>query len=154
MWKCAVLAVIGMLTGFLVGARWNSPATAADHWRIVTEFTAARSNPANYRGDGQFMSIDVPANYDSSLASLVALGELQLVEIVLPSVPKNRESTKFWMQRSKDYPEIIEMHGNPEWVDYKPAGTQPLYLKCWVREKDIGAVWKLCREIEAEFAAK
>lgn len=154
MWKCVALAVVGLLAGFLLGSAWNAPMTAADHWRVVNKFTAARSDPANYKGDGQFVSIDVPANYDSSLASLVAMGELQLVEIVLPSVPRTRESTKFWIQRSKDYPEIIEMHGNPEWVDYKPAGIQPLFLKCWVRDTDIQSVWKLCREIEAEFSAK
>ncbi len=154
MWKCAVFAVIAMLAGFFLGSRWNSPMTAADHWRVVTEFKAALSDPAKIKSDGRFQFIDVPASYDSSLASLVAAGELHLVEIVLPSVPKTPEATKFWIQRSKNYPEIIEMQGNPEWVDYKPAGIQPLFLKCWVREKDLESVWKLCREIEAEFGAK
>lgn len=158
MWKDALVATVGLAVGcgvgWLAGTRVSSPMTAADHWRVVNEFVAARSDPTKLKSDGKFKYISVPADYDRSLALLVTMGEVHLVEVILPNVPKTRESVRFWMQRAKDYPEIIEMLGMPEWAEYRPAGTQPFFMKCWVREKDIGSVWKLSSEIEAEFAAK
>ena len=112
-------------------------------------------NPDNYTTDSSgFYGAEVPYDPEPSLAALVAKGELEHVDIVLPLVPKSRETNLHWMRFVEARPDtILYATGNPEYVDYKPSGEPPLHLTLWFKQSAKPDVQQLITELES-LAAK
>lgn len=130
------------------------------HWKAVRTFIAYYNNPQNYEtapdgtqfevaSDGTRTQISLSVEIEPHLAALVAAGELNHVDLVLPTVPASRESHRYWMRFATQHPQIVYATGNPSYTDIKPAGTQPLHLNIWFREEDNSVVQKLVHELES-----
>jgi hypothetical protein len=146
---------LGVLLGGALIWFVRRPTTAADHWRVVERYFAYINNPQNYAaGPNGLAETSPPAGLDSSLAALVSMGELELIDIVLPTVRSTRESNRYWMAFCSKHPEIVNMQGNTQYVDFQPTGDPPLHLNIWVRRRDEAVVWTLLRELEERFGTK
>lgn len=91
-----------------------------------------------------------PGSIEPSLAALVDAGELQYVDIVLPTVPySNRAATLHWMafcERHKE--DIVWTYGIPSTSAFRITGEQPLHLQFWYPEKSTALIQQLIDEIE------
>jgi hypothetical protein len=120
------------------------------HWKLVHDYNAFMRNPKNYSADpsGLYGAED-PYDPEPSLAALVAAGELEHIDIVLPKVPSNRGTNQHWMQFvDKRHDTIIFAIGNQEYVDYKPSGEPPLHLNLWFKASAKADVQRLITELE------
>jgi hypothetical protein len=63
----------------------------ARHWKLVHEYSAYVRDVETYNGGG----VEKPFDLEPRLAALVAAGELEDVDLVLPLVPANRETNRF-----------------------------------------------------------
>jgi len=155
--KKIITSAIAFAAGFgayalLHAVAWSSaPNTIAEHWRVVKGYRAYVCNPANYRPDPQTgHSVTTPPSDPlPSLAALVAAGELQYVDLVFPVVPKNRRTTRYWMQWAENNEDVLHATGNPQYVDFELSGDQPLHLQLWFRESAKTDVQQLIKDLEA-----
>ncbi|MCF7676487.1 MAG: hypothetical protein K9N23_17675 [Akkermansiaceae bacterium] len=141
---------LGLLTYFVLFGR----TTTKHHWKIVEKYIAYGTDSANYKPDAATgLSVATPpVDPAPSLAALVAAGELNYVDLVLPTAPHSREATQYWMKFSQTHKEIVYMTGNPSFTAFPLAGTQPLHLNIWFRASDAPVVQTLVRELEGTYA--
>jgi len=149
--RTLAIAAIAFLVGIVVCAVFDrvvlpmmtttQPRSIADHWRVVERYRALTRNPGS-------IVITPPAHHALSLAALVEAGELVHLDLVLPSVPKNRESNRLWMQWAQKHEDVFEATGNPPYADYKPSGEQPLHLRLWFRPRASSDVQRLIQDLE------
>ena len=154
--KIAIGIVLGFVLGFAAHFAFFGQSSTKHHWRIVERYNAYVRNPANYKPDASTgLSVtSTPADPTPSLAALVAAGELNHLDLVFPSVPKNREAAQHWMRFCETHKEIVFATGNPSYTAFTaftPAGTQPLHLNIWFRETDQAVVQTLVRELEERY---
>jgi hypothetical protein len=83
-----------------------------------------------------------------SLAYLVSVGELQHVDLVFPTVPRNSTANRIWVQWSRNHEDVLHATGNPTYTDYKVTGEQPLHLGLWFRSSAKPDVQQLIRVLE------
>jgi hypothetical protein len=152
----AVLAFVSgiavhAIVGHLYPADPLGDLAVSRHWSVVREFNRQLRDPRNYMKDaptGRWKT-DVPVDPDFSLATLVAAGELEYVDLVLPDVPKNEQTNQYWMQFVDARPDkIVYATGNPEYVAYKVSGDPPLHLQLWFRSDATSDVHTLVTELE------
>ena len=147
---CLLLGfALGMSTYYVLFER----STTQSHWKAIESYQAYLSNPANYTPDaGTGLSVTTPpGDIEPNLAALVAAGELNHVDLVLPSVPASKAVAKHWMTFCDSHKEIVYISGNPSYTAFKPAGTQPLHLNIWFRDADASIVQKLIQELETTY---
>jgi len=151
-----IIAIAAFLMGFLI--HWllvhdHRPKSVVDHWRVVEAYREFVRNPKNYEplqdnpGLGQLRSETLP-DHEPSLAFLVREGEMEQVDLVLPSVPKTRETIQFWMTWAEYHPDVFEALGNPSYADYRPGGKEPLHMRLWFRPRAKASVQKLIDDLE------
>ena len=87
--KLIITLVAGIAIGFAARTFLPAESSMADHWRVVREHRAYVLDPANYTPDPQtgLSATEPPNDPLPSLAALVAAGELNHIDIVLPTVP-------------------------------------------------------------------
>jgi hypothetical protein len=145
------LGVISQLVAsLLISLSINQDEDTGQHWKLVNDYNAYTGNPDNYSiyRDGLY-GVEDPYDPMPSLAALVSAGELEHVDIVLPSVPANRETNRLWMKFVIERREtIVFATGNPEYVDYEPAGESPLHLQLWFKASGKADVQQLIKELE------
>jgi len=108
-------------------------------------------DPSNYEPTpyGGLVAADVPYTPEPHLAALVAAGEINHVDLVFPSVPYSRNATRLWKSFVEDHRDtIIHATGNPEYVDYRPSGSQPLHLHLWFKDAGKRNVQELIERLE------
>ena len=149
--KLTAVFVVGLALGFMGRSLLPMEQTLAEHWRIVEEYRAFALDPSNYSPDPQtgFSVADPPNDPRPSLAALVAAGELNHVDIVLPTVPcKNREANRFWMQFLPEHDGVIHALGNSTYAAFTTAGEQPLHLNIWFKDSAEPVVRELISKLE------
>ena len=93
---------------------------------------------------------EVPFDPEPSLAALVSAGEIEHVDLVLPMVPNNRETTVYLDQFVAERQEkILWATANPECVDFKPSGESPLHVNLWFRLSAQPDITRLIEELES-----
>ena len=151
--KLSIALVAGIAIGFT--ARTLVPKkelSVADHWQAVREYNAYMLDPSNYRPDPStgLAVADDPFHIEPHLLALELAGEINHLDIVLPTVPKSKESTKHWItfceRHQKD---IVFATGNPSWVAFRPKGTPPTHLNLWFTEATEPLIQQLIRELDA-----
>jgi hypothetical protein len=152
--KIAIGMVLGFVLGFGAHLVFFGQPTTKHHWRVVEHHNAYLRDPANYTRDAAtgLSVVTLPSDPLPNLAALVAAGELSHANLVLPTVAKTRESSRFWMAFCEAHKEIVYATGNPSYTAFKPAGTQPLHLNLWFRDSDQAVVQTLIRELEERYA--
>lgn len=148
--------IIGIVSGFVLGFfahdLFPRRSDTARHWRAVERFNAFMENPSSYKPDtntGLRMATP-PYDPEPHLASLVEAGELRHLDIVLPSVPSSRATTRHWMSFFEKHRDVIvSASGNPSWVAFKPKGTQPVHLNLWFKPSGEQLIQQLIKELEA-----
>ncbi len=148
-----ITAIVAFSTGIAIYTSLNSssaPTSIAEHWKLVEDYKAYVLDSTNYRPDPQtgFSVTTPPTDPMPSLAALVAAGELEDVDLVLPKVPNNRETNSYWMQWAEKHKDVLFATGNAQYVDYKPSGDQPLHLQLWFRESAKPDVQQLIKDLE------
>ena len=159
--RTITIAVAAFVLGFivhLVASRLipnDQNGDVARHWRLVHDYNAYMRDPDNYSTDPSGLhGAKVPYDPEPSLAALVAAGELEHVDIVLPLVPQNRETSLHWMQFLDDRQDtILYATANTEHVDYRPSGEPPMHFTLWFKESAKSDVQQLIKELET-LAAK
>jgi len=149
--KLIVALAVGIAIGFLVQELFPSVPNIADHWRAVREHTAYMRDPSNYEPDAStgFSVADEPFSVEPHLLALELAGEITHLDIVLPTVPRSRESTKHWMAFCERHPEaIVFATGNPSWVAFKPKGIPPTHLNLWFTYAHEPIIQQLIQELE------
>lgn len=156
--RTIAIAVAAFALGFIMHAlapRIISLTTGHDvdvarHWKLVNEYNAYMRHPDNYSTyPSGLYGIEVPYDPEPSLAALVAVGELEHVDIVLPLVPANREANRHWMEFVNARQDtILYAMGNREYVDYKPSGESPLHLQLWFKKSAKADIQQLINELE------
>lgn len=143
--------VLGFILGFVAHAILPNQSNTARHWRAVNQYNAFLENPSNYIPDtntGLRMATP-PYDIEPHLASLHTAGELEHLDIVLPSVPSSRATTRHWMafyEKHRDV--IVSVSGNASWVAFKPKGTQPVHLNLWFKPSGEQFIQQLIKELE------
>lgn len=146
--------VLGFIVQFVASAitalSTSQNPEIARHWKLVNDYNAYMRDPDNYSADPSGLyGADVPYDPEPSLMALVTAGELEYVDIVLPLVPANRETDRYWMQFVRKRQEtMLYATGNPDYVDYKPSGESPLHLQLWFKKSAKADVQRLIRELE------
>jgi len=151
--KIIISFLLGGLIGVLAYRIWIGMTSTTAHWRAIESYNAYIHNPSNAKPDPHtgLSYVDPPADdIEPHLAALVAAGELQHLDIVLPTVPyTNRAATRHWMsfceRHSKD---IVYALGNPSYTAFPTKGQQPLHLNIWFREASEPVVQQLISELE------
>lgn len=147
------LAVLIACLGFHArgGDQHEADAEAvAHHWEVVEHYRRFIRDPSNYRPDPRTgFSVTSPPDPLPSLAALVSANEIEHVDLVLPVVPYNPATTRFWLEWAEDREDILHGEGNPEYGAFKPAGQQPLHLKLWFRPSATEDIQQLIRDLEA-----
>ncbi|MGB2997217.1 MAG: hypothetical protein WBC59_01090 [Phycisphaerae bacterium] len=149
--KLLICLAVGFLLGFGVRHLWPNRSDTAGHWRTVREYKAYITDPSNYTPDPQtgFSVTEPPNDPMPSLAALVAAGELNHVDLVLPTVPySNRDATRHWMQFCQNHDDIVDAYGNPSYVAFPIEGAQPLHLNIWFKDSAESAIQQLIKELE------
>ena len=149
--KVPICVALGFILGLLTLSVWPGRSDTSRHWRAVQDYNTYVRDPSNYKPDTQtgLLATEPPYDPEPHLAALVAAGELNHLDIVLPGVPQSREVSKHWLAFCERHPEeIVYSTGNPSWVAFKPVGTQPTHLNIWFRDSGQGVVQQLVRELE------
>lgn len=152
--KIILSVVAGIATGILLHRTWQARTSTAHHWRAVESYVAYMRDSSDAKPDPQTgLSYMTPPMDDPEphLAALVAEGELQHLDIVLPTVPyTNRAATRHWMAFCERHPEdIVYAYGNPSAVAFPTKGNQPTHLNIWFPELSESVVQQLISELEA-----
>ena len=151
--KLTLALLVGVGIGALAYRTWDIRTSTASHWRAVREYREFVLNPKNANPDPQSGLSYVRSPEDEPephLAALVAAGELEYLNIVLPTVPySNRKATQHWMtfcERHLD--DIVWSYGNPSYVAFPTKGEQPLHLQIWFPEESTPLIRQLISELE------
>jgi hypothetical protein len=148
--KTTVLVLVAFAAGYAAHLVVSQFQSTAAHWRVVNDYRAYMRDPTNQELDSSGRSyVESPSDHEPSLAALVAAGELEHVDLVLPLVPNSDEVNRYWMEFVNDRDDIVEAYGNPEYVAYKPAGQQPLHLRLWFRKNAADDVQQLIKDLDA-----
>ena len=120
------------------------------HWQLVDEYQKLIGDPKNYEPHANGLAgVTIEYDPETSYVALAAAGELEFVDMVLPNVPQNRETELHWMNFVSEHKDaIIYAIGNPEYTDYRFAGSPPIHLKLWFRESAKPTVKQLIQELE------
>ena len=125
----------------------------AYHWQRVNDFNEHIRDPRNLEEIDGMGAVTPLYDPEPSLAALVAAGELEHVDLVLPTVPQNRETTSLWMHYCDDRRDkIIYATANPESIALAPSGDPPFHMNIWFMKTATADVQRLIRELE-ELAA-
>ncbi len=155
--KITIAVVIAFAAGFALHAAisggGSQPSSTAGHWKVVNEYNAFIHDPSNLESDSQsgLSYFTPPTDPLPSLAALVAVGELKHKDIVLPEVPKSRETNQFWMRFCENREDIVYALGKRSHVAGKPSGVEPLHLNLWFKRSAEADVKLLIAQLE-EFA--
>lgn len=150
-------AVIGFVFGVCIavgliqfGFVSYSLDSTTHHWRKVNEYNAYMANPKNYdEKTNGLIGARVPFDPEPSLAALVAANEIEHVDLVLPNVPNNRDSNRYWMDFvDKHQDTIIYSAGNIEYAAFPVEGQSPLHLTLWFRKGGTVVVQQLIKELQ------
>ncbi|MDA3798202.1 MAG: hypothetical protein PF692_03880 [Kiritimatiellae bacterium] len=150
--KLTIALAVGIAIGILVQTMLPAEPSIADHWQAVREYIAYMRDPSNYKQDTStgFSFADDPFSVEPHLLALELAGELNHLDIVLPTVPNTRESTKLWMAFCESHPDaIVYALGNPSWVAFKPKGIPPIHLNLWFTDDNEPIIQQLIAELEA-----
>lgn len=149
--KIALSVIISFALGFLAHSLIFHAPTTKDHWRALEECDAYVRNPTNWERDAGtgLGSVTVPIAVEPHLAALVEAGELQHVDLVLPTVPKSPETTYYWMNFCDVHKEFVYATGNPYSLQFPYPDAQPLHLNLWFRPADVAVAQTLVRDLEA-----
>ena len=159
--RTILLTLSAFFVGFLFGvvaAVIALPPISADlsvsrHWRRLNQFNAHMRDPQNYHevpGTG-LSAADVPFDPEVSLAVLVEAGELQHLDVVLPSVVRSREANRYWMEFVEERRDTIVYATAPVPVVVTHSGEPPLHLNLWFKEAAKQDVQQLIKELETQF---
>lgn len=142
---CVAVGLLGMLLGAAIGLRLGR----TEHWGVIHEYRRRIEDPGSYKpaGPGGLMAASDLPDIGPSLAALAAKGELNHVDLVFPNVPYGREVTRYWMQHQIDG--IVEIYGNPDYVDFETAGVQPVHINIWFTDDATEQVKELIVGIES-----
>jgi hypothetical protein len=155
--RTIIIAALTFLAGALSyavvdsarSARPSAHSTASD-WEAVKHYRAFVLNSANSRPDPKtgLQVTTPPPDPGLNLAALVAAGELEHVDLVLPNVANSRAANRFWMKWAEENPDILHALGNPTYTAFAPSGTAPLHLQLWFRESATATVQQLIQDLE------
>ena len=152
--RITIALVVGILLGVFAYRVWHTRTATARHWRAVEEHVAYMRDPSNANADPQsgLSYVDPPMDEpEPHLAALVAAGELQHLDIVLPTVAySNVAATRHWISFCGSHPDdIVYAFGNPSSVAFPTKGEQCQHLNIWFRERSQSVVQQLISELEA-----
>ncbi len=141
------IGVVGIICGLGIGLK----VAQKDDWKVIREYRAYIEAPSHFKYDPRngLSYVDDFPEIGPSLAALVAKGELNHVDLVFPNVPRTRDVTRYWMERCQAVEGIVEATGNPEYVEFKMAGVQPLHINIWFTDEAEDQVKKLISELES-----
>jgi hypothetical protein len=148
----AVGILIGILIGVLAHHIWIERTSTSRHWCAVKTYLAYIRDPSHAKRDPQsgLSYVNAPSDApEPHLAALVAAGELQYLDIVLPTVPStDRAAVQHWMTFCEQHPDdIVYSCGNPSSV-FPTKGQQPLHLNIWFPESSQPIVQQLISELQ------
>jgi len=148
--KIALGAMIAFLFGFFAHVFVEERLTTERHWKAIANWNSYLTNQTSTQTvDGQILK---PAHDPkASLEALVAAGELNHVDIILPKVLDLRNAAQHWMMFAQSHSEIVFITGNPSYRTFEPAGVQPLHLNIWFKPVNEPVVQQLLRELEERF---
>lgn len=155
--RTIIIAAASFVGGFLLHLVWSHCVPAdpnvdiARHWKRVNDYNPYIRNPDSYNIEpsGLYGAI-VPYDPEPSLAALVAARKLQHIDIVLPLVSRNDETSRFGMQFVEGHANtIIYATANPEFQDFQPSGPQQMHFTLWIKENGRRDVQRLISELEA-----
>jgi len=153
----AVGILIGVLIGVVIGVLthhiWIERTSTSRHWAAVKDYVAYIRDSSHAQRDSQSGLSYVTAPSDDPephLAALVAAGEIQHLDIVLPTVPEtNRAAVLHWMTFCEQHPEdIVYTYGNTSLVAFPTKGQQPLHFNIWFPESSQPVVQQLISELQ------
>lgn len=157
-----VLATV-FVFGSGVGFHWviaNRPLSQADVvaqlWKRLAEMKEWQKDPEKRDRGSPTSSPYVPPVYDIEplLQQLAAEGELDHIDLVLPTVPARPKFARHWMEFVHAHSEIIEATANRTYTAYSPKGEQPMRFHLWIRKGNEALVQRLIRELEDLASAK
>ena len=127
------------------------PVTVADHWERVERYRALVRDPKNYEYDPHsgLYSVEIIFDPSPSLAALVAAGELEYVNLVLPTVPREASINRYWMTWAQARDGVMEAMGNGEFSGFDVQGKPPLHLELWFRKSVRPEVQQLIVDLES-----
>jgi hypothetical protein len=154
--------LFGALTGFgTFLAIWTSglllpsdTVLVRRHSHRLEEYQDFMRDKENWERDTVGTFVEPPFDIDPSLAMLVSLGELEHVDLVLPTVPESAEVNTLVMQYVEDHDDILFMYGNPEYRDFPTSGQGPLHLNLWFRKTGSSDMKELITRLESEFGSQ
>ncbi|MBT5020240.1 hypothetical protein OAF42_02270 [Planctomicrobium sp.] len=156
--------VFSLVAGFLIGAVVTDDPeyvpleeqSVAYHWKRVREYREYINNPYNYRresGSG-LSSTTVPFDIQPHLAFLDSKGELEHLDIVLPTVSKNcRPAMQYWMKFVNEHDEVIEASGGASNAEIQISGERVFQFHVWIDPDFRDEINNLIQELE-EIAKK
>lgn len=121
------------------------------HWQKVIDFNRHMNDPANYSWDltPGFLGTSVPFDPMPHLAALVAAGEINHLDIVLPMVPVTAKANRHWMDfQSQRQKSLVYMTGNGWHRDFPVSGDPVMHLNLWYIPSATSEVQQLLRELE------
>lgn len=134
---------LGLGIGLLLHLHWSRDEDLDRHWRTVIAYRAyLNGENKEFSGstDSQFVS----------LAALVAAGQLEHLDLVLPTVSSsNKAAVRFWMEYCSKHKDIMVAFGNPTYMAYPVSGEQPLHLRLWFRPRAQPDVQSMVQRLEA-----
>ena len=154
----AVGILIGVLIGVVIGVLthqiWIERTSTSRHWAAVKDYVAYIRDRSHAKRDPQsglsYVENAPSDDPEPHLAALVAAGEIQHLDIILPTVPEtNRAAELHWMTFCERHPEdIVYAYGNPSVVAFPAKGQQPLHLNIWFPESSQPVVQQLISELQ------
>ncbi len=158
--RTITVAIVAFFLGFiahLISAHFipraiDEDAEIARHWKRVNDYSAYMNDPTSYNSElfSGFYGAEIPYDPMPSLSALSAVGELEHIDVVLPLVPYNQETSRHLIQFVTERPDsILYLIGNPEWVDYAPSGEAPMHFALWFKPGAKSAVQQLIKDLEA-----
>jgi hypothetical protein len=150
LFAAAATFCVGFVTGYIVDSRKvNDEATIASHWSRLEEYLQQVGEPATLEVIDNMMALDRDIDPLPSLAALASANEILHVDLVFPNVPASRHANTHWMTFVNEKEDILYVEGNPEYVDFKTSGVQPLHLNLWFRRSAVVHVQELIRQLES-----
>ncbi len=154
----AAAVMSGIIVGFLFGVSMakrvplGAEASVEWHWKRVNDYRAFMRDPQNLHStpNAGINALTPPYDIVPSLIALDAAGEIDYVDLILPNVPSNRETNRYWFGFCDAHQEdILRATGNRSYTSFKPSGIQPLHLNLWFRKSATIDIQKLIDELEA-----